>query len=262
MRQLEIELIDGHRFLLNVITAGFMKDARKGCYDEDVELEAVLAFLECLRKYNPDRGPLDKFANEKVKTGLHEFIRKFTEPWLTSREWAGQFHIKKLSPFTPVDEIVYRTNLREDQVLRILHPKHLSSIDSKSELDGRSIAETIAADRDLLGEVTEEFLTQEQHRDMVSSLDAMELFVHINRTCEHQASFDEIGDLMGVSREWVRRRDISGTKKITAWMEGYRSESGGGPDHAESAVPDADRDQLPVSSRTGRRRRRVAKKQP
>ena len=195
-------LIEAYRSYSHAIAAEVLKKLPSSVDRDDVIGAAELGLVEAAQKFDPTRGVLFKtFAYYRIRGAIYDALRKsgwFKADATLRFEAGANEYLKDYSEASPGEAVPPATAYAELQ--------HLSSAVVTSymlSLDGLAYeiadSKTVSAEDSLL-----EHDAQRQLRDAVAQLPDNNRRL-IEEYYFHDATLEEIGDRLGLSKSWVCR---------------------------------------------------------
>ena len=198
---------------------------------EDFFNQGVLALMDCIERYDPDRGAsFDTYSYMGIRGAILKYLRK--QNWLPNRLWEARKNITKTQKEleqklmrAPTDHEIAQAMGISDKKLE-QYRVEISSIDTVSfeDLLGQTYEKVLGKSRRLMGDSAEERLLEEEMMQVLAdAIDALppkqkqiiSLYYYEN------LNLREIGEVLGLSQQRVSQIRISALNQLRKVMKQY-----------------------------------------
>lgn len=197
---------------------------------EDFFNQGVLALIECIDRYDPDRGAsFDTYSYLGIRGAILKYLRK--QNWLPNRVWEARKHItqgraelEQTLMREPTDrELAAHLGLTEKQLDGLV--SEMSVVDTVSfeemlESSYMGGADSIAGEE---GDVSDRLLREEMQEALAAAIDALPAKQKqvISLYYYENLNLREIGEVLGVSQQRVSQIRAKALESLSEAMKKY-----------------------------------------
>lgn len=197
---------------------------------EDFFNQGVLALIECIDRYDPDRGAsFDTYSYLGIRGAILKYLRK--QNWLSNRVWEarkritqGRAELEQKLMREPSDrELADHLGLSEKQLDGLI--TEMSVVDTVSfeemlESSFLGAADTLAGTE---GDVSDRLLREEMQEALAAAIDALPAKQKqvISLYYYENLNLREIGEVLGVSQQRVSQIRAKALESLTEAMKKY-----------------------------------------
>ena len=197
---------------------------------EDFFNQGVLALIECIDRYDPDRGAsFDTYSYLGIRGAILKYLRK--QNWLSNRVWEarkritqGRAELEQKLMREPSDrELADHLGLSEKQLDGLI--TEMSVVDTVSfeemlESSFLGAADTLAGAE---GDVSDRMLREEMQAALAAAIDALPAKQKqvISLYYYENLNLREIGEVLGVSQQRVSQIRAKALESLTEAMKKY-----------------------------------------
>jgi len=186
---------------------------------DDLLQEARIGMIQGIRTYDASRGTkLSTHLTWRIRGALEHAVRKAQDLTITQDEYEGIGRILNADTDTPA-ELAKELGLDHGQVLALLQVWYSTgnTVSFDEAIDDGEVFDLhdLVADPTILEDVIMDMSLVKRMLDEVKRLDYEEREV-IELRFFQELTYEEIADIMGVSRRTVVRREAAGLDKLKA----------------------------------------------
>ena len=197
---------------------------------EDFFNQGVLALIECIDRYDPDRGAsFDTYSYLGIRGAILKYLRK--QNWLSNRVWEarkritqGRAELEQKLMREPSDrELADHLGLSEKQLDGLITEMSVVDTVSFDEMLESSLlgaADTLAGTE---GDVSDRLLREEMQEALAAAIDALPAKQKqvISLYYYENLNLREIGEVLGVSQQRVSQIRAKALESLTEAMKKY-----------------------------------------